>query len=58
MVKRRLAHDLAKLLAFKLIALAALYAAFFAPPHRARIDPVAHIGGGDALSSSTDLSKR
>ena len=57
MFKRRLARDLSKLLTFKLVALAALYALFFAPSHRAAIDPALHIGG-DPASAPTQPPNR
>lgn len=39
MRKRPLAREIAVALAFKLIALIALYVAFFGPPHRIRVTP-------------------
>ena len=47
-----LARDLARLLAIKLIVLAALYAAFFSPARRPEIDPSERIGGAPAITAA------
>jgi hypothetical protein len=47
--RRSIRRDIAVLLAIKVLALTAIYVAFFAPAHRPAINPAAHIAG----SSST-----
>lgn len=44
--QRRLGREITWVIVLKLIALFALWFAFFSPAHRPTIDPVARIGGG------------
>ncbi len=53
MFRHPLARDIAWLLAFKLAALALIYALFFAPSHRPAIDPDTHIMGSAGPAGST-----
>jgi hypothetical protein len=53
MFRHRLVRDLARLSLAKLAILGLIYALFFAPSHRAPIDPVARIAGPAAISANS-----